>query len=487
MGDVNGPNPPPADPIVDSQRDDNDNAVALSSEVVFATSGERDSIAAPPGRGWIRDAAFVVGGQGVSGFGSILVSFAVTWHLALQTGSGMVLAWAIVFSLLPTAIVSIFGGVWADRHNRKVLIIAADAAIAIFTLLLAWLLRAGINQLWVFYFVLAIRSAFAGLQQPAATALIPQIVPADSLLRVNGISQSIMATEMLIAPGVAAVLLSRIGIEAVLIADVVTAVIGIALLLAVPVQKAVRSADYARDAVGSVGVANNATGAANGEVADAKPSYFGDLIAGFRYVIANPAFLWLTGVMTVFTFLLGGPMNLTTLMVPRYFSGEAWSVETILAVNESVWAVGFLLSGLIITAVASRTKNRMALILGVCPLLATLSILLGWSPNVWTFFGFGFLIAFAASFVNTPIMTILQETVTEEMQGRVFGLVGVLMSLATPLSMLIYGPASDFLSLRVLLYIGGIAMLVVFGVVMCLPAARRSFASVAYKPAEIAE
>ena len=38
---------------------------------------------------------------------------------------------AALFGFLPQAVVSIFGGVWADRHNRKYLIIVADAAIAV--------------------------------------------------------------------------------------------------------------------------------------------------------------------------------------------------------------------------------------------------------------------------------------------------------------------------------------------------------------------
>ena len=41
---------------------------------------------------------------------------------------------AAVFGFLPQAVVSLFGGVWADRHNRKCLIIGADAAIALSTL-----------------------------------------------------------------------------------------------------------------------------------------------------------------------------------------------------------------------------------------------------------------------------------------------------------------------------------------------------------------
>ena len=43
----------------------------------------------------------------------------------VQTKSGLVLTGAMVFGFLPQAVVSVFGGVWADRHDRRRLIIAA--------------------------------------------------------------------------------------------------------------------------------------------------------------------------------------------------------------------------------------------------------------------------------------------------------------------------------------------------------------------------
>ena len=57
------------------------------------------------------------------------------------------MALAAVFGFLPQAVVSIFGGVWADRLNRKMLIIGADAMIATATLALALLMLAGASDI----------------------------------------------------------------------------------------------------------------------------------------------------------------------------------------------------------------------------------------------------------------------------------------------------------------------------------------------------
>src|SRR6188768_3468376 len=108
--------------------------------------------------GWRRNITLFLAGQTVSLFGSSLVQYAVLWYLTLTTKDGSILALSIVFGFLPQAILSIFGGVWADRHNRKFLIMGSDAAIAAATLVLALLMLNGSESLWLIFAVLAVRS-----------------------------------------------------------------------------------------------------------------------------------------------------------------------------------------------------------------------------------------------------------------------------------------------------------------------------------------
>ena len=191
---------------------------------------------------WRRDVALFLSGQMVSLFGSMLVQYAVMWYLTLTTKDGVVLALSTVFGFLPQAVVSIFGGVWADRHNRKFLVIGADAAIAVATLALAVLMFQGHTDLWLIDAALAVRSVGAGIQTPAVAALIPQIVPAGRLLAINGLNQSIQAGMMLVAPPVAAVLYATLPLAAILGVDVVTAAVGIGLLALVPVGMVIHTA-----------------------------------------------------------------------------------------------------------------------------------------------------------------------------------------------------------------------------------------------------
>ncbi|MET0303903.1 MAG: MFS transporter, partial [Microbacteriaceae bacterium] len=157
-----------------------------------------DAAADPPH--WLRNVILFLSGQTVSLFGSMLVQYTVFWYLTITYQSGFIMTLAALFGFLPQAVVSIFGGVWADRHNRKFLIMGADAAIALTTLGLALIMMSGYDELWVIFAAMAVRSAGAGIQSPAVSALIPQIVPTRNLMRINGVNGSIQSAMALLAP-----------------------------------------------------------------------------------------------------------------------------------------------------------------------------------------------------------------------------------------------------------------------------------------------
>ena len=97
---------------------------------VSASAPASPSSAPPDGARWRRRITVFLLGQTVTLLGSMLVQYAVLWYVTLRTQSGMVMALTTVFAFVPQAVVSVFGGVWADRLNRKWLINGADAVIA---------------------------------------------------------------------------------------------------------------------------------------------------------------------------------------------------------------------------------------------------------------------------------------------------------------------------------------------------------------------
>jgi len=81
--------------------------------------------------------------QAFSLLGSSLVQFALVWWLTRTTGSASILAAASAIAILPEIFISPFAGVIIDRVNRKTVMMVADAAIALATLLLAGIFYLG--------------------------------------------------------------------------------------------------------------------------------------------------------------------------------------------------------------------------------------------------------------------------------------------------------------------------------------------------------
>jgi DHA3 family macrolide efflux protein-like MFS transporter len=397
---------------------------------------------------WKRDVGMFLTGQTVSLFGSMLVQYAVMWHLTLTTKSGTVMALAALFGFLPQAIISIFGGVWADRLNRKMLIIAADAAIAVSTLALALFMLSGVDSLWLIYATLVVRSMGAGIQTPAVSALIPQIVPAQHLMRVNGILGSIHSAMALLAPAIAGVLYATASIVAIFFVDVVTAVIGIALIAMVAVPTIVRAE---------------------------RTGYFTDLVEGVRYVATHRLIRWLLLLFGVIFLLTVAPSYLTPLMVVRSFGGDFFGLDEVakLTILEIAFSVGMLLGGVVIS-IWGGTKNKVLMIIVSSVLFGVLSVALGLSTNLWLFFGFMFLVGLAVPFFSTPAMTLLQLRVEPERQGRVFGFLGIVMAVSMPIGMVVFGPLADVMPVETLLVVAGILTFVVVLIAVFVPAGRQA-------------
>ena len=179
---------------------------------------------------WKRNTALFVAGQTLSLFGTLLVQYAILWHITLKTQSGTMMTVFTIAGFLPMFFISPFAGVWADRFNRKNIINIADGSIALVSLIVAVFLFFGYDPIGILLICAVVRSFGQGAQMPAVGALIPQIVPQENLTQVNGILSSIQAGTTLAAPMASGALMTFAPLEILFFADVVTAGVAISIL-----------------------------------------------------------------------------------------------------------------------------------------------------------------------------------------------------------------------------------------------------------------
>lgn len=393
--------------------------------------------------GWKRNIGLFLAGQSATMVGSMLVSFAVLWHLTLRTQSGWVTTAVIVFGMLPQAVVSLWGGPWADRYNRKTLLVVGSLGTAVATVVLALLLHGGVTDLWIFYLTMAVRSMLMGITTPAASAAIPGIVPATQLMRVNGINEAIASAALLVSPLVTGGIYETLGLVPIFVIDVGTSLLAVTFVMFLPALRAEPSAATEPDAPAAA--------------PETGPRVLCELRAGLRYVASQAAVRWLLVIYALAMTVAAAPSFLTPLMMARSFGPDVWR----LTANEMFWAAGSLLAGLVMMSFGPRIKRHLRVILVALVATGFLSVAIGLSTNMWVYLGLLFLIAVAFSAITVPEFTMLQQMVDPAMLGRVFGLVSIITSVSMSAAMLVLGPLADVVSVESILVVSGALLVAV--------------------------
>lgn len=379
---------------------------------------------------WLKRVALFLTGQTITLFGSMVVQFAISWHITLTTKSGLMLMISTLCGFLPQLLISLFAGVWADRFNRKRIIILVDGVIAVSTAILAVLFMTGHTEIWLLFIVSAVRSLGAGVQMPAVSAFLPEIVPQEKLISVNGINSSIQGVMMLLAPAAAGGVYAAIGLEAALWIDVITAAVGISLLLLLKTAPIVREAHE-------------------------QEHFFRDMFSGIRYVAGEK---WLRQFLLLYLVLaltFGPVVFLTPLMVARSFGEEPWR----LMVHEMVFAGGSIAGGILAGIIGAKFRNKIHMVIFGSAAFGLTTLIMGFSPNFWFYLGIMLPMGVVMPFMNTASMTVLQTRVRPDLMGRVFGLVAIIGSGGMPLSMVLFGPLADIMSVELQLIITGVLMI----------------------------
>src|SRR5215208_4891477 len=176
-------------------------------------------------------------GQALSLLGSQLVQFAIIWYLTQKTNSATTLAFASMMGLLPQVLLSPFIGTWVDRGNRRLILIVADAAVAVATLVLAVPFASGFVQVWHVYLALFIRAVAGGFHQSAFGASVVLLVPREHLARVQGFNQALYGGLNIVSAPLGAFLLSSLPMQGILSIDVGTALLAISILLFIQIPQ----------------------------------------------------------------------------------------------------------------------------------------------------------------------------------------------------------------------------------------------------------
>lgn len=351
-------------------------------------------------------------GQVVSMLGSGLTGFALGVWVYQSTGSVTKFALIAFFTSLPGLVILPLAGALVDRWDRRRTMIVSDCGAGFASLVIALLLWAGRLELWHIYLLMAVSSVFNAFQFPAFTASTTLLVPKKQLGRASGLTQMIQMAQI-VAPLLAALLLSQIQIWGILLVDFATFLFAMLTLLVVRIPSPERAP----------------AGAAAGSV-------WADTAFGWRYLRERPGLLALLLVFASTNFTIG---MLQALLTPLVLS---FSTATALGTVTTVAGLGMLV-GSIAMSVWGGPKRRIRGIFAALLVQGLILLAGGLRPNLVLIGAAAFVLLLMAPIVNGCSQTIWQSKVAPELQGRVFAVRRMVALSSLPVAYFLAGPLAD--------------------------------------------
>lgn len=164
-----------------------------------------------------RDFTLLALGQAFSLVGNYALKIALSMYVLELTGSAAVFAGMLALAMVPTILLSPFGGILADRCDRRKLMAAMDAVSGAAVLLSVPAARylGGTLPAGALLIVLSVLGAF---ESPTVQACVPQLLSGDNILRGNSVVNQIQALAGLVTPFLGSLMYAALGLETVLLA-----------------------------------------------------------------------------------------------------------------------------------------------------------------------------------------------------------------------------------------------------------------------------
>ncbi len=330
----------------------------------------------------------------LSGLGSGITAFALGIYVYQQTKSASSFALVTLCLFLPSVLLRPIGGVFADRFDRRLMIIIGDIGSASGIIFILATVLTGTAALWKIYIGVTVSSVFVALQSPAYKALITDLLTEEQFSRAGGMIQLASSAQHLLSPLFAGLLLSFSSIKTVLIADISTFLI--AVIAVTTVSGSLKSStDKKRNSI----------------------SY--DLKDGWKAITSSRGVLALILLISLISFFVGFLQTLFGPMILSFTDAKTYGF------TQSVSAIGMLISSLILGIINIQKKHINILFTGLAVAGICLS-LMGMSTNILFLTAVFFLFFSALPLINTSADVLVRKNIPNEQQGRAWGIIGLL-------------------------------------------------------------
>ena len=354
-------------------------------------------------------------GQAISQTGTWMQQFAQGWVVTTLASSALALASVNLAASIPILILTPYGGVAADRVDRRRILLVTQTVLALLAIVLGVLIQAGHLQLWHVWLIALLLGVVTAYDLPAYQSFFPQLVDREDLPQAIALNQATFHGSRIIGPAIASWLVARWGTAAAFFANGASflAVIGSLLMMR---PRTARSG-------GSAGRLS--------------------ISEGVQYVRKSPqimALLGLTTITTIFVF-----PNAATLM-PFYAKHVLEVGPGGLGVMMTTSGAGAFLGAIFLLALPRRF--RITWITASLFLISLAVFALAWSHNLALSAAAAVVLSFGISSTLGLASTMVQESVPDGLRGRVMSLYSLAFTGVAPFAALGVARLADVIGMR---------------------------------------
>lgn len=374
-----------------------------------------------------RDYRLVWFGAFMSTTGTWMQTVAQAWVVYSMTGSALLLGFDAFLATGPMLVFSLFGGVIADRMERRKIMLASQYLQATFALVLAFLLWTHTQKIWHIFLLSFLTGSAQSFSGPAYASLLPLLVKREDVPNAIAMNSMQFNLARVIGPVLGGLALTAWGAAACFALNALSfvAVIIAYLIIRTPIIRG--------------------SGETKGMMEEMRE--------GFRFVISRHALLLLTFLSFAGTF-LGMPIITFLPVVAKVIFAAGPKAYTYLL---SAYGVGSVFGALFVAASGHvPNKGRLALMLQLA--FATLLVAFALSRV----FPISLLIAFGAGACIVGVISLysslVQLATTDSMRGRVMSIFMLAFRGGMPLGNLLAGFVAQRWSITVALLMNGVIL-----------------------------
>lgn len=365
---------------------------------------------------------FIWIGNVISELGGAFGTFCNSILIYQLTNSTMALGSMWLLYFIPSLILQLFIGPFIDRWSRKWIMVVSQWTRGIVFLIPLVSLVSGNLEVWNIYAVQIIVGLITPIYTPANQAITPTIVTKDQLTEANAYIDGTVRLTTFLAPILGGVVIEYIGVMPTLLFVCSTLITSGALLFFIQENRISFSI---------------------------RKSWLEQFSEGISYFFKQRLIVWLGIFLAFVQFGVGVTMVVTLPYITTELSGSYAEYGYFMASFPLGYVIGSLLVGKI------AYKSRRVLILGALVIGGLTFIVLGFNESIIFGVVTEIIAGIAMAFFSVHNMTIFQQTVPNELMGKVASVRLFIIRGAMPLGVLVGGVLSEQWGIRPLYYLIG--------------------------------